>query len=279
MAVVGFDLGYGWTKVCYEGNCFKFPTWLAYHSNDAISELDKVVYDGREYVVGEDAKYERQKIIMSSVDEMLNYYPVFKKYALNRLGLNESDVIIVTGLPPAHKHKAEILQKQGAVVLPQGVGIYLDVQDKAGDSEVLILDIGFNTVDFIITAGGKKKRGNTLEKMGVERMVELFRNRLDIAVLKQFSLQRLMDIFEKGYATVEGERIDLNGAKLKAIEEYNEILMTRLKDEIGNVISEIETIVMAGGGAYYINHLRKSGIIIPDEPEFSQARGYARYED
>ncbi|ACO04969.1 conserved hypothetical protein (plasmid) [Persephonella marina EX-H1] len=278
---VAFDLGFGWTKVCTDtGECFKFPTWLAYHSDTAISEVDKVLVDGKEYVVGEDARLERQRITITSIQELLNYFPVFKRYSLEKLGISESEAQIITGLPPIHKDKAEILEKQGAVVLPQGLGIFLDVADKVSEEELMIIDIGFNTVDYIVVIKNKRKKGNTIEKQGVERMIELFRNKLpdSLGYLKQFSFQRLMDVFEKGYATVEGERIDLTSYKERAIEEYNEVLKTRLKDEIGNLIDEIERIVIAGGGAYYLKDIRKAGIYIPEKPEFSQARGYLKYE-
>jgi len=278
---VAFDLGFGWTKVCADtGECFKFPTWLAYHSDTAISEVDKVLVDGKEYVVGEDARLERQRITITSIQELLNYFPVFKRYSLEKLGISESEAQIITGLPPIHKDKAEILEKQGAVVLPQGLGIFLDVADKVSEEELMIIDIGFNTVDYIVVIKNKRKKGNTIEKQGVERMIELFRNKLpdSLGYLKQFSFQRLMDVFEKGYATVEGERIDLTSYKERAIEEYNEVLKTRLKDEIGNLIDEIERIVIAGGGAYYLKDIRKAGIYIPEKPEFSQARGYLKYE-
>jgi len=272
---VGFDLGFGWAKVCSEDNrCMKFPTWLAYFSESAISDMEVVSYDGKDYVVGEDAKYERQKIVIADINDLLHYFNVFKKYALSKLDI-EDDVEIITGLPPIHKDKAGILEKQGITVLPQGVGIWLDVKDKLKSQEVLIIDIGFNTVDYIMVVKGIKKKGNTLEKQGVERMVELFRNKLDIPFVKQFPLQRLMEVFENGYINIEGEKVDLSNIKQKAVDEYNELLKTRLKSEIGNLIDEIESIAVAGGGAYYIKGIRKDAFI-PENPEFSQARGYTR---
>jgi len=273
---VGLDLGFGWCKVCTsEGTCFKFPSWLAYHTDAAISEMDIVTVDGIEYVVGEDAKYERQKITISDINDLISYFNVFKKYALQKASIKEDGAQIITGLPPIHKDKAVKLEKQGVNVLPQGIGIYLDVKDKVKSSEMLILDIGFNTVDYILVSNGIKKKGNTLEKQGVERMVEMFRSQITISFVKQFSLQRIMDLFEKGYGVFEGDRIDLSNIKRRAIDEYNEILKTRLKSEIGNLLDEIETIVLAGGGAYYIKDIRKD-VYIPETPEFSQARGYTK---
>jgi len=235
---VAFDLGFGWTKLSLEtGESFKFPTWLAYYSNDPIGEVDKVLVDGKEYVVGEDARLERQKITITGIQELLNYFPVFKKFALEKLGVPESEAKIITGLPPIHKDKAHILERQGVEVLPQGLGIYLDVIDKIDTNELMIIDIGFNTIDYLVIVNNKRKKGNTLERQGVIRMIELFRNKLpdDLGYLKQFSFQRLMDVFEKGFANIAGERVDLNPFKEKAIEEFNEVLKTRLKDEIGNL--------------------------------------------
>jgi len=273
---VGLDLGFGWCKVCTsEGTCFKFPSWLAYHTSAAISEMDTVTVDGIEYVVGEDAKYERQKITISGINDLISYFNVFKKYAIQKAGIKEDDVQIVTGLPPIHKDKASKLEKQGVTVLPQGIGIYLDVRDKIKSSETLILDIGFNTVDYILVSKDIRKKGNTLEKQGVERMVEMFRSQIDISFVKQFSLQRIMEIFEKGYVSLEGEHIDLSHIKERAIKEYNEMLKTRLDSEIGDLLKETESIVLAGGGAYYIKDIRKN-VYIPDSPEFSQARGYTK---
>jgi len=299
---VGLDLGFGWCKVCtsegtravsthfdsneqanalnssengYKHTCFKFPSWLAYHTSAAISEMDVVTVDGIEYVVGEDAKYERQKITISDINDLIAYFNVFKKYALQKADIKEDGVQIVTGLPPIHKDKAGKLEKQGVIVTPQGFGIYLDVKDKVKSNEMLILDIGFNTVDYILVSNGVKKKGNTLEKQGVERMVEMFRSQIDISFVKQFPLQRIMEIFEKGYVSLEGEHIDLSHLKKRATDEYNEILKTRLKSEIGNLLDEIESIVLAGGGAYYIKNIRKD-VYIPDTPEFSQARGYTK---
>ena len=162
-----------------------------------------------------------------------------------------------------------------AEVVPQGVGIYLDVADKLPSDEVLILDIGFNTIDFLVVIEGQKKMGGTLEKEGTERMLELFRKELTVDYLKNLPVSRLLEAFERGYTIIEGEKIDLTPEKQKAIQRYEEILRTRLRNEIGNLLSEMENVVVAGGGAYYLRSLRPDAII-PDKPEFSQARGYTK---
>ncbi|HEM56155.1 MAG TPA: ParM/StbA family protein [Thermodesulfobium narugense] len=279
---IGLDVGFGWTKVCLRENgelkrCFKFPSWIAYHSKSAISDMHVVVYDGKEYVVGEDARIENKKVIINDIGDLINYYPVFAKHAINQLNVS-SECKIVTGLPPIYKNFSDNIKSMGMEVVPQGVGIWLDVRDKIKTGEAVVLDIGFNTVDYIIVIDDVKKKGSTITKLGVERLVEFFRDKLpvDLQYLKQLPFQRLMTTFEKGMTTIDGEEIDLSGYKKQATEEYNEMLITRLKNEVGSIMDEISSIVIAGGGAYYIKPFRKSGVFIPEEPEMSQARGYTK---
>ncbi len=282
MKAIGLDVGFGWTKVCVmeentDPSYLKFPSWIAYHSNTPISELEIVVADGKEYVVGYDAKHEQKRIILSDINDLINYYPVIEKYVLTKLKIT-GDYSIVTGLPPLYKDLANKLTRYNVKVIPQGLGIWLDVKDDIKADESMIVDIGFNTVDYLIVADNIKKKGATITKLGVERLVELFRDTLpqELEYLRQSSFQKLMLVFEKGYAIFEGEKILLEKYKEKAIEHYNEIVMSRLKNELGGAIEEIEMIVIAGGGAYYMKNLRKAGVYIPQNPELSQARGYAK---
>lgn len=279
MKKIGLDLGFGFTKVYTSNNQkLKFPSWIAYASSSAINELDKVKVGDKWFVVGEDAKYENSRITLSSIDDIIKYFPVIKEYIFLKLQVVPGTAKVITGLPPAEKEKAPYLKRFGAEVIPQGLGIFLDaVYQKKIDGEVLVIDIGQKTVDYLIAENLKKKKGDTIE-LGVERLIEIFRDKLpvDLKQLKQYSLQRLTTIFEKGFANIRGEYYDLSEYKQKAIEEYNEILKTRLTSEVGNFINEADYIVIAGGGAYYVKDIRKFNIYIPPEPEFSQARGYIR---
>ena len=277
---ISFDLGFGWTKVCSsQGQCFKFPSRISYHAEAPVDNVEKVLVDGKYYTVGEDAKYEGRRITLAGIEELVKYFPAFKKYALEKLEVeDEKKVEIVTGLPPIYKDYAKILEEQGAVVLPQGVGIFLDVKDKVDTSEMLIIDIGYNTVDYLITKGEIKKKGNTFVKQGIEELVKRFQEVLpkEFSHLKSRPSHRVMEVFERGYSLIDGEKVDLSSYKEKAIEDYIEILSSMLKNEIGDFIEEAETVVIAGGGAYYLKNIRPHGVYVPSEPEFSQARGYLK---
>ena len=282
---VGADVGFGFVKVVFNGKKIKFPTAIAYHTSTDISEVEVVVHDGKEYVVGEDVRYEPNVITILTVEELINYYPVFLKYALKK-ELSEIDEIAV-GLPPKHRKLSEKLEQvlvncgiKKVEVLPQGFGIFMDVREKVGD-EVLIVDLGFNTVDFLVIKNGKKKKGHTLEKMGILKAVEIFRDLLpsEYAFLKGTPLTKMLQRFEKGYTIVDGERIDLKNFKEKAIQRYTEILEGELRRHLGDFVREVESLVFAGGGANLIKPemIRPKGVFIPNEPEFSQARGYLRW--
>lgn len=282
---VGADVGFGFVKVVWDGNQVKFPTALAYHTATDISEVEVVVHDGKEYVVGEDVRYEPNVITILTVEELINYYPVFLKYALKEK-IDKVEEIAV-GLPPKYKDYSDKLKKivsslgiKNVEVLPQGFGIFTDVKNEIGE-EVLIVDVGFNTVDFLVIKGGKKKKGHTLEKMGILKAVEIFRDLLksDYAFLTSAPLTKMLQRFEKSYAVIDGERIDLKEFKEKALQRYTEILMGELRRRLGDFVREVESLVFAGGGANLIKPkmIRPKGVIIPNQPEYSQARGYLRW--
>jgi len=282
---VGADVGFGFVKVVWDGNQVKFPTALAYHTATDISEVELVVHDGKEYVVGEDVRYEPNVITILTVEELINYYPVFLKYALKEK-IDKVEEIAV-GLPPKYKDYSDKLKKivsslgiKNVEVLPQGFGIFTDVKNEIGE-EVLIVDVGFNTVDFLVIKGGKKKKGHTLEKMGILKAVEIFRDLLksDYAFLTSAPLTKMLQRFEKSYAVIDGERIDLKEFKEKALQRYTEILMGELRRRLGDFVREVESLVFAGGGANLIKPemIRPKGVIIPNQPEYSQARGYLRW--
>lgn len=284
----GIDVGFGWTKVVTEdGKVFKFPSWIAYHTPAPISELDIVKFGNKNYVVGSDVKYEAQRIEISGIEELIGYFPVFLKYVESLTGKLDK---IVTGVPVKYKGYLDMLKntiEDNAAecdILPQGIGIFIDAQDKVQD-EVLVLDIGFNTLDYFILLKKndtwKKKRGNTVEKFGVMRAVDVFRSTMPdkVGYAKNFSFSRLLEIFEKGALMFDGEPVDLVGVKMAALDEYAEMVKTRMTEEIGDSLNNMENVVIAGGGANIIkvDIFKNSRVITPNAPEYSQARGYLKH--
>jgi len=287
MKVLGLDIGFGHTKCYSEGIKLKFPTQLAYPPDDPNMEVEKVNVGGREYVVGRDTKYASSyRIEIPTVIELVQHAPVFLKYVLDKFGKFD---VIVTGLPPnAKSHVPNLAANLKSVtdaeimIIPQGIGILYDVASTTdiGDDAVII-DIGYNTVDCIAVEKSdyvwKKKRGITLENFGIMKAVEIMREMLPekYGLLKNWSASRLLETFERGAVSIDGERIDLGAYKNEAIQRYVEILLSKTKQELKDSFRDVATVVVAGGGAYYVGKKHFGyNVIIPEEPEFSQARGY-----
>lgn len=287
----GIDVGFGWTKVVTEsGKQFKFPTWLAYYTPTPDSQLSTVTYGGRKYVVGRDVKYEAQRIEISTMRELVTYFPVFVRHAEELA--EERFTEVVTGVPVVHRSYVPELKRVAedagirCEVLPQGFGIFLDVVEGIPDEEVLIIDMGYNTLDYLImvkheTRGWIRKKGNTIEKFGLVRAVEAFRASLPdgVSYARNFSFSRLIEVFERGSIRFEGETVDLSSVRESAVREYTEMVKTRLNEEIGEGLKDMSLFVLAGGGANLVrmDMFRENRVIIPEKPEFSQARGYLRF--
>ncbi len=288
--IAGIDVGFGWTKVVTDDKIFKFPSWLANYISADISEVATVKYGDRMFVVGRDVKYMSQKIEIPTITELVKYFPVFIKYTETLTGKLEK---IVTGVPVKYKdHKEElesIIRDLGinCEVVPQGFGIFMDVKEKLHRKEVLVLDIGYNTFDYLILTkkdddtGWKKTRGKTIDRLGIIKAVETFRDSLptDFSYAKNYSFSRLLEIFERGTLMFDGEEIDLNNIKQQALAKYGELIISRMKEEMGEDFTEMDEVIFAGGGANLVklNIFRCAKTHIPEQPEFSQARGYLKY--
>lgn len=284
----GVDIGFGWTKVYVDGKAFRFPTWIGVWGGYAISDVEPISFEGRDYVVGYPARFSRQRIEVSSYEELLRFMPLIAMAVKREIG----DIPLVGGLSPKHyamyrkdskaqKRLGEYFEK----VLPQGFGVLVDVHPELSLSEgeqVVVVDIGFNTVDFavVIWEGESYRRIalDSIEGLGVLQAVEVFRKHLPaekVGFVKDWSVQRLLKVFEEGKLKIEGEELDLSQWREKAIEVYRDSLLSRLRGELGEGLSSSEHFVQAGGGAYLIGKLRADAIV-PQEPEFSNARGFAK---
>jgi len=249
--------------------------------------MDIVQWGSKSYVVGEDVKYESQRIEVAGVTELVNYFPVFLKYIETITGKLDK---IVTGIPVRYKSYLDKLKENiesngtECDILPQGIGIFIDTLDEL-HNEVLVLDVGFNTLDYFIlvrkNGEWKKKKGNTIEKFGIVRAVDVFRSTIpdSVGYASNYSFSRLLEIFDKGNLRFDGEIVDLTGIKRAALEEYTEMVETRLTGEIGDSVNNMEAVVVAGGGAGAVNvrAFGNSRVIIPRDSEYSQVRGYLKH--
>jgi hypothetical protein len=254
-----------------------------------ISDVPVVEHNGMLYVVGDEATVFRHKLSLSTVEMLIKYSPVLLKRALMDVG-EGGEYFVVSGLPPRFRYMEEefsdALQSvegvKRVVIVPQGAGILEDVKDYVRSHDgALILDIGFNTVDYLSVRvkGGEiiKERGGTIEGLGVKSAVEIFRNLLpkDLGFLRNEPYVFLVPYFAKGRLTQAGKEFFLQEEKAKASKLWTEQIYLRLQEEIGELIRSKPVFVVAGGGAYFLDRsLFERGVYVPVQPDFSNARGY-----
>lgn len=291
---IGIDLGFGFVKVVWEGGHLKFPTWIAFYTPTSLSQITPISLD-TDYVVGEYAKYEKNKIEITTIEELKKYAPVLVHGAFYHIfkkdypkAVSNKEFELVVGIAPKFKNykreieeriKNTIPQVKHVEVMPQGYGAFVDIMtsdpEKVLNKDVLIIDIGFNTLDYLLMSReGEKIKGDTIEKIGIVTAVEIFRSLIPetYSHIANYSTSRLIEIFEKGIFNYQGRELNFVPFKTKAIERYSDLILSRLKDEIGNLVEEIDSIILVGGGAYYVN--LNLPVFIPEEPEFSNARGF-----
>lgn len=303
--VVGIDIGFGHTKAYAvlggKGVYFKAPTWIAVANKSAYSDIKSYPYQGKELWVGEVAKHSQNRIEITTAEDIIQYYPVLKQMVLDSFKISNSEAVVITGLPPkyyfevAKPHgKGKLLEEDTEgkpKVIWQGLGVLLDVMmeqkvEFENEETVIVVDIGYNTVDYLVAmykkSDWKKVSVDSMMEMGLIKAVDLFRQELpsELGIVKTWSKQRLIQAFESGIVNVDGEKIDLTKLKDKAIETYSEMLINRLKGELGEEMIINDRLVVAGGGANVVAERLKrerKNIIIPPKPEFSNARGYWHY--
>lgn len=289
--VIGLDIGFGQTKVVFGDESVRqdvFPTLLAHYVSAGPSDEKVIEYEGKEYVVGEGAKAFESKIAIASVDLLIKYAPVIVKYVKSAYELG--DIFVVSGLPIAFKDYADVYRQKikevkgviDVVVVPQAAGVLEDVKPKVSVyRNGLIVDIGFNTVDYLAYRfeAGKviKERAGTIEALGVRSCVNTFRVHLpsELSYLKNYPLAYLIEIFRQGSVSVGGQVYNLNELKQKVLSLWSEQIYSRLSEELGFLLKDREVVVSAGGGAYLLDrNVFQREVIVPIRPEFANARGY-----
>jgi hypothetical protein len=289
MRVMGLDIGFGQVKVVVDDRTFKFPSQIAQFLEGELSDVPVVQHNGMWYVVGEEATAFRHKLSISTVELLIRYSPVLLKRALLEVG-EGGEYFVVSGLPPRFRHMGEEFSKalqtvegvRNVLVVPQGAGILEDVKDYVrSHGGALILDIGFNTVDFLsVRVKGSdvvKERGGTIEGLGVKSAVEIFRSLLpaEAGFLRNEPYVFLVPYFARGRLTLAGKEVFLQEERTKASKLWTEQIYLRLQEEIGELIRSKPVFVVAGGGAYFLDRsLFEREVYIPVEPDFSNARGY-----
>lgn len=293
VSILATDIGYGHTKYAFNNELRKFPTILKETMEyDSIGEQESVSYKNRTYIVGDAAIHLPQHIQSTSEGFLFNYAPIFLYETMRQLNYPKIDIAVVSLSLLEYKNKKADFEKicseftingktfkQDVIVLPQGVGIWytMDTPENA-----LIIDIGYNTIDVLTIDNAKPKAVASfgIRDNGVMTLVANVKNYVEEKVNATIEEGLANKILQKGSFKFERREYDIHNEISKMQQSYtNRILELVLNDtRIKNISKYTDHLIIAGGGAYYIDPeiKAKHNIEIPENPEFANVVGFIK---
>lgn len=307
MDKISFDLGYGQTKVKYKSKIVKFPTSIALYTDTGIEYGDNNIYEfeGEKYLVGSDNVLNESFSTMS-FDFIYKFAPLIAYHILKKFDLagKPMPLKVNTGLALVDWTKENVNKLKERLsnfevgekkiqldvnLVPQGIGIYMNymkngskVKNEGLDlskMNVVIIDIGYNTINLLHINRGKFQRATSKSYPGhgVSSLIKPFKDYLENTFKTKFSEQEAMQ-----YAM--DEYMMWNGIKQDKIIEYikNEkrkfvlkLFKSVLQSELP-LLGRADMVLISGGGAYLLQNAKlPPHYVIDDEPmEFSNVKGY-----
>ncbi len=315
---VGLDVGYGHVKVVWsegreEPKTLSFPSIAPVDHRHlrplASMESDdgtlSVVVAGTSYLVGPDAGAALaagatgrvQTEAYASTPE----YAALTRGALFLTGLDRVETICV-GLPVQlfsarladaqesangpHQVGGKVIGVGSVIVAPQPMGSLLALakENRQQFGTVLIVDVGFGTLDWLVfemkpgSTGIKSSRSGGLP-LGMRELIDIIRTSISQAAGVQYTR---VDKIEEALAG--NGRVMVNGSPVRveehmgaAKQQLNQSL-SEIKRTVGNG-SDIEHILLTGGGALLYRELiaeqfPKIPATVLRDPAFANARGF-----
>jgi plasmid segregation protein ParM len=184
-----------------------------------------------------------------------------------------------------------LVKVRSNTVIPEAVGAYMDLTINADGSEgatyegdVLIIDMGSYTTDIaVIGPGGliRKEYVNTLEDCGFLNLYDKFRRVAQEHGIKYGKIPsgRIETALKTGKLKVLNGEIDVSEVVEKVVEASITPIVERIKVLLADDIQFLEAIIGVGGGAELVKEYfgeLGDAIIIPDEPQFANSRGYLK---
>ncbi len=299
MKKLAIDIGYSSTKILYEGKLHKLPSAISFATDLGIDygEDDVVKYKGDKYYVG-DAAVGLETFTTTSFEFKQNFDPVIIYHVLKKLKLTEevknNNVKLYLTLALADwKHKDTYLENLAKfqvddkemnltdiILLPQGAGAYMQFVGKNGvhPSSAAIIDIGFNTINFLVYEGGQPKRAHSkgYSGHGVSSILRPFATYLESTFNMPFGESEALKIFTNGKFIFNGMEqkdiaekiIELKGQFVKKL--FNSVLVGDRK-----ILSISEKVILAGGGCYLLEGVTfPPNVMLTDKPyEFANIVG------
>lgn len=303
MKIVGLDIGYGYTKVFSVGGSHTFPTRVSTSIPESVFERQYpiVIVNGKKYLVGErflskfgDVETKTDAFIGS------DFYLAILGEALIRTYVNPN--LLVLGLPPGmysgeradqlittvynstiiDGNSNTLIASEKIKVIPQGAGIFFDYvlqgHEDALKKNVVVVDIGHYTVDMVFFTNGEYMQG---EAMSANIGVSLLFDEVSKELTRKYGLffkddEVIARVITSNGINHGGRRFELDCEKF--VLSYKEKVFATIDNLLDSAPFDIDLILAAGGGANALRGYKsKYKLLIPANPQMSNAMGYYRY--
>lgn len=192
-------------------------------------------------------------------------------------------------IPVAAADGSEMAQIIEHRVLPEGLGAWIDfavdakgqMRDEVANSMTAVIDIGSGTTDTAVILPGMRidhaRSGSA--NIGVLDVIEAVKLRLSQEMKVDVPAFTVEKALVDRSIRLWGKSHDIG----KIIDECAEDVLSRLMREINRRLGsavDIDQIILVGGGAYVFSKAidkHYPNITIAPEPEFANARGFAKY--
>ncbi len=295
------DIGYGEVKVVKGSGERRYSSSVVPYEEslglDFPSSGEVLEVGGRKYLLGTGKALDTRT-------RDFHRTPEWK--ALFLYGLKDDVAVnVVLGLPVSYARKEERKELEEAIrgehifrigenekrirvsdakVIAQGMGVLLDyfiedtrvIEGRKGET-VIVFDIGFYTTDvFLYRDGGIEEGRSRSIEVGVSHLFEEVLRWLTIEKnYPSVSLKEVEKFFKRGYVRIKGEEIPLSREIF--IRRWSEKLLDLLRFYERELYT-YDTLILAGGGANFLTgEFFGRKVIIPEKPEFANARGYYKY--
>lgn len=288
--IVAVDTGFGETKaVNSHGKEMKFRSEFSIYDDRFVlpgvnGKVKIIEHDGKKFVVGQEVeKTGGTAVTMSDVDSLIEYSPVFLQNVKARIGMSEDDTVAV-GLPLGAMDRRDELKRRLKKVFPnniivcaQGMGIYLDAEVQ----DAVVIDVGQNTVDIFVGEKGKivREESDFYLNAGISQIVNKLHRYIQTKYELNLSIPELQQALRTKKQPAMGQTVDLKDIISDLSADYSTALLQRITTQYAQRLRKVERIIVAGGGAYYLNVKgnKFSGLVmVPEKPEFANARGFVK---
>jgi plasmid segregation protein ParM len=300
---IAIDIGYGDVKVVTDKHEFKFTNAIAFAGVNAVDYGDDAgevfLYGDKNFFVGESALL-HSPLITRNYQYLEKYAPLLVYKALKMAKIKPTDEIeVITGLSLIDfnnnaksfgKRLSTInvnneifnIELKNITVLPQGVGIYIDYKNTHNittDDFFAIIDIGYNTFDFLVFQNGSPIKSKCYANThGVNTLIQQLQAILGKQFNSQFNEQEVKDFLATKSFRIGKHHHDISNIVQQQLEIYAEIINNEVSAKNQDILNRVFGIIISGGGAYL---LKESNTQIFDHQifsnapyEFANVRGY-----